>query len=322
MNIGAIYECVVREGLKKDPRTRKELEQARARVRREYAKLKGDDKKCFEKEKLRHPYGDTRILYGDRKKTVRTMMVGIDVDAEELLTAYLLNEKGAGIDLAVSHHPSGIALSNLDRVMGVHTDILRHLGVKREISETIMKERVGEVSRRLHARNMERNVDIARVLDMPFMCVHTPADNHVTHYLTDLFRKRKPSKVRDVLRMLKAIPEYRDAMTKNVGPRLIAGKEKDKAGRIFVDMTGGTEGSKKAFARLSQAGVGTIVAMHLSEEHFKVAKSEFINVIIAGHIASDTLGLNLVLDRLSKEFPFNVFPCSGFTRVRRGGGRQ
>ncbi|MCM8761492.1 MAG: NGG1p interacting factor NIF3, partial [Candidatus Omnitrophica bacterium] len=70
-------------------------------------------------------------------------------------------------------------------------------------------------------------------------------------------------------------------------------------------------------SRLSQAGVGTIVAMHLSEEHFKHAKEEFINVIIAGHIASDTLGLNLLLDEIEKVEDIKVIPCSGFVRVKR-----
>ena len=97
---------------------------------------------------------------------------------------------------------------------------------------------------------------------------------------------------------------------------MIGDPDKD-AGRIFVDMTGGTEGPKKAYARLSQAGVGTIVAMHLSEEHFKCVKDEHINIVIAGHIASDTLGLNLLLDGLEKAGRLNVVPCSGFVRVKR-----
>ena len=95
------------------------------------------------------------------------------------------------------------------------------------------------------------------------------------------------------------------------------GDPKKDAGKVFVDMTGGTEGPKKIFPRLSQAGVGTIVAMHLSEEHFKHAKDEHINVVIAGHIASDTLGLNLLLDEIEKSGKLNIIPCSGFIRVKR-----
>lgn len=290
MRLKEIYELVIKKGLEKDQRIKK---------------------------KLKDPFADTRILYGNRKKTIRTIMAGIDVEGGELLTAYLLNEKGAGIDLVMSHHPSGRALANLHQVMHVQTDILHQLGVDLDVAKALMKERVTEVSRKFSRMNHERSVDIARLLDIPFMCVHTPADNHVAHFLKKLMEKKNPKKVRDVLRLLRTIPEYQDAIAKGVGPRLIAGKEGNKAGKIFVDMTGGTEGSKKVFARLSQAGINTIVAMHFSEEHFKTAKAEFINVIVAGHIASDTLGLNLVLDELAKKYDFNIIPCSGFIRVKR-----
>lgn len=293
MRLEEIYGIAVKKGIAEDPRGKEKL------------------------KKIKNPFADTRILYGDRKKDIRTAMVGIDIGGEELLTAYLLNEKGAGIDLAIAHHPSGIGLVNLHHVMHVQTDILESLGVRRDVAKSLMKERIGEVSRSLMPRNAERSVDIARLLDIPFMNIHTPADNCVAHFIKKAAEKKKPKKVRDILNLLKKIPEYRDAIAKGAGPRLIAGKEKNAPGKIFVDMTGGTEGSKKIFARLSQAGVGTVIAMHLSEQHFKTAKAEFMNVIIAGHIASDNLGLNLVLDELEKKEKLNIIPCSGFVRVKR-----
>ncbi|MDD5770717.1 MAG: NGG1p interacting factor NIF3, partial [Candidatus Omnitrophica bacterium] len=92
------------------------------------------------------------------------------------------------------------------------------------------------------------------------------------------------------------------------------------AGKIMLEMTGGTEGPKEAFGRLYKAGVRTLVSMHLSEEHLKKAKEANLNVVIAGHISSDTLGLNLLLDNIEKSAreEFGVVACSGFTRVRRG----
>jgi len=317
MRLSEIYELIVRKGLERDPRTKKELKEVLDKNRREYRSLKGEDKKYFDRERLNHPFSDTRILYGDPKKNIRTIMLGIDIGGEELLAAYLLNEKGIGIDLVMSHHPSGLALANLYDVMGVQVNILHKLGIKLDIAKPLMKERMDEVMRKCIPSNLERTVDMARLLDLPLMCAHTPADNNVTYFLEKLFAAKKPKKVADVLRLLKSLPEYRDAMAKGTGPRLIGGAAKNKAGKVFVDMTGGTEGSKKVFARLSQAGVGTIVAMHQSEEHLKEAKAESINVIIAGHIASDTLGLNLVLDELTKKDDLKIIPCSGFVRIKR-----
>ena len=43
-----------------------------------------------------------------------------------------------------------------------------------------------------------------------------------------------------------------------------------------------------------------------------------MNVIIAGHMASDTIGMNLLLDEIEKVEKFEaVIELSGFRRVRR-----
>ncbi|MEE8317766.1 MAG: NGG1p interacting factor NIF3, partial [Candidatus Omnitrophota bacterium] len=64
-------------------------------------------------------------------------------------------------------------------------------------------------------------------------------------------------------------------------------------------------------------GVSTLICMHLGEEHFKKASEEHMNVIIAGHIASDNIGLNLILDELEKKGRLKILSCSGFRRFTR-----
>ncbi|MDP2158094.1 MAG: NGG1p interacting factor NIF3, partial [Nitrospirota bacterium] len=121
----------------------------------------------------------------------------------------------------------------------------------------------------------------------------------------------------DVFDLLKAIPEYSDAMKIGVGPKLLLGSKKRRAGRIFVDMTGGTEGAKDIFKSLTHAGVNTIVGMHMSEEHRKEAEKNHLNVIIAGHISSDNLGLNLLLDETLQGSEVKILECSGYKRTGR-----
>jgi hypothetical protein len=56
--------------------------------------------------------------------------------------------------------------------------------------------------------------------------------------------------------------------------------------------------------------------MHIPDDAVDKAKEEKLNIIIAGHIASDTLGLNLLLDRvLAKNM--KVIEISGFRRFHR-----
>jgi hypothetical protein len=122
--------------------------------------------------------------------------------------------------------------------------------------------------------------------------------------------------VEEVLDMLKGIPEYHEAVLHGTGPVMYEGSADRRAGKIMVDMTGGTSGPVESIARLASAGVGTIVGMHMNEEHRKKAKDEHMNVVIAGHISSDSLGMNLIIDEFERG-GVEVVACSGFTRVSR-----
>ncbi|HQQ25742.1 MAG TPA: NGG1p interacting factor NIF3, partial [Methanomassiliicoccales archaeon] len=80
--------------------------------------------------------------------------------------------------------------------------------------------------------------------------------------------------------------------------------------------TGGTSGPKDVYEKLAQAGVGTVVFMHIPEAHLEEVRKHHLNVVIAGHVASDSLGMNLLADKL-EERGVKVTPCSGFIRARR-----
>ncbi len=148
------------------------------------------------------------------------------------------------------------------------------------------------------------------------MCIHTAADNCVNKYLTDLFEREKPAKLKDILKLLRAIPEYAKAAALQMAPKIIAGSEGASCGRIMLEMTGGTSGSKDIYDKMAASGISTLVGMHMSEEHLDNAKKAHLNVVIAGHIASDVLGLNLLLDEIEREEPLEFVGVSGFERFR------
>lgn len=315
MKLSKLYELIVSYGIAQDPRGNKIREYFK-QAKGKYRKLKGVEKECFDKEALKNPFADTRILYGSPDDQVKKVMVGIDIEVPEILLADRIRER-EGLDLVISHHPEGVAYAGLAEVMQVQSFILQRIGVTKEAVESFLKERIREVDRRISPANHSRPVDAARLLGIPFMSCHTPADNYVNRYLQATIDKSKPKKVRDVLEILYKIPEYKDGLMRKAGPKIILGEPKNKAGRVFVDMTGGTEGPKELFGRISQAGVNTLVCMHLSEEHFSRAKPEHINVIIAGHIASDNVGINLILDKIESHQKLEIIGCSGFKRIKR-----
>ena len=317
MKLGDIYKNAVDIGMKMDLRGRDKVKKEILRAKKEYDGLSAKNKEFYDKERLVHPYSDTRILFGKKETEVKTMLVGIDIEVGEVLLADKLREKGQKVDLLLSHHPEGMALAGFFNVMYMQIDILNRIGVPVNIAESLMTERIEEVERKVLPSNHMRSVDAAQYFNLAFMTCHTPADNCVANYLQGLIDKKKPDTLGEIIDILMTIPEYREAAKQNAPPKIIRGTASNKAGKIFVDMTGGTEGSKNIFSRLSQAGVSTLVAMHLSEEHFKKAKEERMNVIIAGHIASDNVGLNILLDSLEKKGKFKILPCSGFRRFSR-----
>jgi hypothetical protein len=317
LKLKTLYEFVVRQGIDSDPRGKDAVLKSLEKIKKDYTSLKEEDKKLFDKEKLSNPYNDTRILNGGLDKEIKTILAGIDMEIGEVLLADRLNQKGKKIDLVMSHHPEGKALAGFYEVMRMQSDILNKMGVPITVADNLLAERISEVERRVLPLNHTRAVDVAKLLNLAFICVHTPSDNCVTSFLQKLLDGKKPETLGEIVKILLEIPEYRLAQDNNAGPKILLGDKNKRAGKIFVEMTGGTEGSKDIFGRLSHAGVGTLVLMHLSEEHFKKVKEEHINVIIAGHIASDTLGLNLLLDVLTKKEKLEIVTCSGFNRIKR-----
>jgi hypothetical protein len=318
LTIEKLYNFSVDWGIRHDPRGKRFINSLLQKHRKDYENLSEKEKSLFDSEKFSNPYSDTRVLYGEPKRPIKSLLVGIDIEIGEVVLADRLRQCGKPIDLMLAHHPEGRAMANFYEVMEMQADILNKFGVPINVAEGILKERIKEVARRVMAVNHTRAVDAASLLDIPFCCVHTPADNGVTQYLQKLFDRQKPTFLSDVLDLLLEIPEYRHRVATNAGPTLLAGSKENRAGKVFVDMTGGTGGAKEAFEKLVQAGVGTIVGMHIGEDHLKEAKKQHVNVVIAGHISSDTLGVNLFLDGLIRKFgPLQVYACSGFIRVER-----
>ena len=318
MKLGRLYRLLIDIGIKNDPRGRKEIDRILQEEKIRSEELKGPDREFFDPNRLVNPYADTRLLHGDPAIEVRRVLAGVDIETPEVLLAHVLNrERGRKIDLVLSHHPSGFALARLHDVMRLQTDMLAQLGVTVSVAEQLMDKRISEIERRLMPINHSRAVDAARTLGLPFLCVHTPADNCVTRCLQGLFDRKKPRQLKDVLSLLRDIPEYQSAWRQQNPPRLVSGGENSQCGKIYVDMTGGTEGSKEVYAQIASGGVSTIVGMHISEEHLENAKKANLNVVVAGHIASDVLGLNLLLDEVESESRLEFVAVSGFERVRR-----
>ncbi len=319
MTIQQIYQLAIELGIKNDFRPKKEIEKHLKRIKEKYSKLSKDEKALFDTEKLSNPYVDSRIHFDSGVKSVKRVLAGIDIDSAELLVAKYLNGQNSKkpIDLVIAHHPVGKGLADLAGVMHLMADVLAQYGVPINIAESVLKEKISEVSRGTDPINHYKPVDAAQLLGISLINIHTPADNMVANFIKKIMEKKKPEYVGDILKLLLEIPEYREAAKRGAGPRLFTGSEDSHAGKVVItELTGGTEGSPKIYEKMSQAGIGTVISMHQSEEHRKEAEKAHINIVIAGHISSDSIGMNLFLDELERR-GIEIIPCSGLIRVSR-----
>ena len=315
MTLQEIFKLALQKGIEADFRGREGVEKFLVRKKKKYDSLLEKEKEEFDKEALENPYLDSRILNVAQDKEIKRVLVGIDIQPDEILLA----KEISGIDLIISHHPLGKGLANLADVMALQCDVLNQYGVPINIAEGLMKEKIDEVARGMNKLNHQRTVDAAKLMKMSLINVHTPCDNLAAKFLKILIEERKPERIEELVDLLKEIPEYREAMKIGAGPKIFVGGPENRCGKIaLTEITGGTEGSPKLYEKMAQAGIGTIVGMHISEEHKKEAENAHLNVVIAGHISSDSLGMNIFLDELEKR-GIEIIPCSGLIRIPRTG---
>ena len=316
MKLSDAYRLAIETGRKNDPRPVSEVEKVLSDAKESYDKTDAEKRQYFDQERLWNPYADSRFSFGDKDAEVSKVMWGIDIGTGEVLLADRLNEKGAGIGAVVAHHPLGLARTPFPEVMWLQTDMYCSAGVPVNVAESLMGPRVEEVLRAVLPANYNQAVDAARLLNIPIMNIHSPADNCVQRFLEKEFEDDPAYRVSDIIDHLMRIEEFQRATKFNSAPKVVVGSKSARCGKVIFKMTGGTSGPKEIYEALAHAGVGTVVGMHFPESHIEEAKKHHINMVVSGHMASDSLGVNIIADEWQKN-GLEVLPCSGLIRVSR-----
>jgi putative NIF3 family GTP cyclohydrolase 1 type 2 len=226
-------------------------------------------------------------------KNIKKVLMGVDMDTPELLLA-----KQLGYDLVVSHHPRNTD-ADMVELMDDHIRKLEALGVPRNKSQKLLTERKRELCNNRHVSNSRRSESAAKLLGMPFMCIHTPTDligeAMVQKLLDEKFANKPETKLAEIVEALQVMPEYKNSARK---PKIRVGSKDSYAGKIYVLMSGLTGPGPKITKEYFEAGVGTLICMHMPDKDIKEVKEQNIgNVIIAGHMPSDSLGLNVIAQK-------------------------
>jgi hypothetical protein len=233
-----------------------------------------------------------------RSDTVRKIFATVDCDVGDLLLARELK-----CDTVLTHHPEGIAGLTGYRLIRTQIDQMVEAGVPIVRAEAAIQRRLQQVELGSHARNYGRVMQAAELLKLAFLNVHVPCDvitrRLITEKLTPLNVPGSRATVADVLRLVQEFPEVRTAATE---PKIRLGAPENFAGRIAVAMGGYTSGGVDVLRAYFDAGVGTVLMMHFPDADLREAREQRLagNLVVTGHMATDSIGINLFLDELER----------------------
>lgn len=235
---------------------------------------------------------DTEI--GCEGRDIKRVLAGIDMDGATLLAA-----KDRGYDCVAEHHGiMGRAVRIGDQMLKDQMLLMYRFGVPINVAQKAIEKRAKQESQKMHSKNLNRQADFAKFIGMPYIGLHTPADligQAIVQARMDELTKDKPfTTLRDVVDALNEFPEVRRALQ---DPAIRVGEPDSYAGRVCVVFAGVTGGGAQVYKTFFDYGVGTLIMMHMPEDDITViAEQNKGNVIIAGHMASDSIGFNRVLD--------------------------
>jgi putative NIF3 family GTP cyclohydrolase 1 type 2 len=231
-----------------------------------------------------------------RGGNIRKILFGIDAGVPELLLA-----KQLGYDAVIAHHPQGgTAAINFHQVFKRHIQQMVAAGVPMEEAERAVRKKFEELQVETHTQNYGHTVDVAKLLKMPYMNIHTPLDEVGRKIMSEQISSRigKKSRVVDVVSALKELPEFKKAVTEI---KIRLGKAENLAGKVVVSHGAGTNGGYEIAKTYFKYGIGTVVYIHISHGDLEKLRAENSgNLLVTGHIASDSVGINPLIYELKK----------------------
>jgi putative NIF3 family GTP cyclohydrolase 1 type 2 len=227
-------------------------------------------------------------------KNIKKVLIAIDVGTAELMLA-----KSLRCDAVIAHHPIGVAAVNLYKVFDRHVDFMVEHGIPRQVAREAVGKLKERVATRNHADIYSDVVGAAKALGMPLVNIHQPCDEYMRQVILKAIKSGKTEYVSDIVRSVSKIPEFRNAATK-VEVKL--GSEKNRAGRWALVVAAGTNGGYHIAKAYFQHGVSTIIYLHVDYGDLTKMREDRLegNLVVMGHLAGDSIGLNGLAERLEE----------------------
>jgi len=242
---------------------------------------------------------------------IETALVGIDLESPEIQLA-----AQEGYDLALAHHPTGDrARLEFTAVLEKQISFMTAHGVPEDVASAAAKGLIDRMDHAAHSMNFRHDPSIAELLGQPYMNIHLAPDEIGRRMMDEVADSlADDASVGDLVDAFYAeFDEFQDAQTE-IKTRL--GDAENELGTVAVHHAAGTNGGADVARAYFEHGVDTVVYIHIGPGDTQTLREEFQdsgkNLVITGHIASDAIGLNVLIDALEAH-GVECTPISGCT---------
>jgi len=230
---------------------------------------------------------------------IEEILFGIDLKAPELMLA-----SAQGFDCAISHHPvGGSSTLRFHEVLERHVMQMIGAGVPANVAEETMRSTIEDRRVLSSMTNYDHDPSVAGLLGMPYLNIHTPLDEigrrRMAEATSTLDEEATAAELVD--RFYETFGEFRNAETEI---EVRVGRPENRIGKAVVSHGAGTNGGYPVARAYFDHGVDTVIYIHCRPADAKKLIEEYgesKTLIVTGHIASDSIGINPYVDRLREE---------------------
>ena len=228
-------------------------------------------------------------------KNFKKVMLMIDVTTADLMLA-----KNLGCDAVITHHPIGITAVNFYKVIDRHVDYMVENGISEKIARMSVKDLKKRVEIKNHTQIYSSVIDSAKILDMPLVNIHQPCDEYAKRVISKKINERDPNLISEMISALKEIPEFKLVETKI---QVAYGQPDSLVGKWVPVIAAGTNGGYLVAKTYFENGIGTVLYFHIDyNDLIKLRESNVQgNLVILGHLAGDSIGMNALGNKLEDE---------------------
>jgi putative NIF3 family GTP cyclohydrolase 1 type 2 len=225
-------------------------------------------------------------------KNINKVLVGIDIGTAELMLAKQLE-----CDAVIAHHPIGATAVNFYKVFDRHIDYMVGHGVPKKIAREAVEKLKERIETRNHANIYSNVVGAAKALAMPLVNIHQPCDEYMRQVILHAIKAGGTDYVSDIVKSISKIPEFRHAATQ---VQVRFGNQNNRAGHWALVVAAGTNGGFNIAKAYFQHGVSTVIYLHIDYGELMKMREEKLegNLVVMGHLAGDSIGLNGLAEHL------------------------